>query len=86
MNNDLDSNFCRRDFLKTSPRTVAGLSVLSGISLPHVHAAGSDENADRFGSQVWHSTGTPQQISNSLRGETGGAGRLGRAGIPANGM
>jgi hypothetical protein len=43
MNNDLDSNLCRRDFLKTSTRTVAGLSVLSGISLPYVHAAGSDE-------------------------------------------
>lgn len=33
----------RRDFLKTTTRTAAGLSVLSGISIPYVHAAGSDE-------------------------------------------
>ena len=33
----------RREFLKTTTKTAAGLSVLSGISLPYVHAAGSDE-------------------------------------------
>lgn len=32
----------RRDFLKTTTKTVAGLSTLSGITLPAVHAAGSD--------------------------------------------
>ena len=31
----------RREFLKTSGR-VAGLSALAGVTLPHVHAAGSD--------------------------------------------
>ena len=34
----------RRDFLKTATKATAGLSVLSGITLPHVHAAGSDES------------------------------------------
>lgn len=29
----------RRDFLKTATQATAGLSVLSGISIPHVHAA-----------------------------------------------
>lgn len=33
----------RREFLKTTTKTAAGLSVLSGITLPYVHAAGSDE-------------------------------------------
>ncbi len=32
----------RRDFLKTTAKATAGLSVLSGITLPHVHAAGDD--------------------------------------------
>ncbi|HEY1083932.1 MAG TPA: twin-arginine translocation signal domain-containing protein, partial [Prosthecobacter sp.] len=32
----------RREFLKTTGKTVAGLSALSGITLPHVHAAGDD--------------------------------------------
>ena len=32
----------RREFLKTAGKTVAGLSTLSGITLPHVHAAGDD--------------------------------------------
>ncbi len=32
----------RRDFLKNSTKAVAGLSVLSGIQIPYVHAAGDD--------------------------------------------
>ncbi len=32
----------RRDFLKSSTKAVAGLSVLSGIQIPYVHAAGDD--------------------------------------------
>ena len=35
-------NSTRRDFLKTSTKTVAGISVLSGITLPYVHAAVDD--------------------------------------------
>lgn len=33
----------RREFLRTATKTVAGLSALSGVSIPYVHAAGSDE-------------------------------------------
>lgn len=36
------STTSRRDFLKSSSKAVVGLSTLSGIALPHVHAAGSD--------------------------------------------
>ncbi|TLD70553.1 Gfo/Idh/MocA family oxidoreductase [Phragmitibacter flavus] len=36
------SSSSRRDFLKTTTKTAAGLSVLSGITLPHVHAAVDD--------------------------------------------
>src|SRR6218665_4070971 len=32
----------RREFLKSSGKTAVGLSVLSGVTLPHVHAAGDD--------------------------------------------
>ena len=32
----------RRDFLKTTGKTVAGLSALSGIQIPYVHAQGDD--------------------------------------------
>lgn len=32
----------RREFVKTTVGTTAGLSVLSGISIPHVHAQGDD--------------------------------------------
>lgn len=45
MNNAFDpaAAASRREFLKTTTKTAAGLSVLSGISIPYVHAAGSDE-------------------------------------------
>ncbi|MEZ5386272.1 MAG: Gfo/Idh/MocA family oxidoreductase [Prosthecobacter sp.] len=43
MNNATPSVSSRRDFIKATTRTAAGLSVLSGISIPYVHAAGSDE-------------------------------------------
>lgn len=43
MNSPIVENASRRDFLKTATKATAGLSVLSGISLPYVHAAGSDE-------------------------------------------
>lgn len=33
----------RRDFLKSATKTAAGISALSGIAIPYVHAAGSDE-------------------------------------------
>ncbi|RBP39143.1 hypothetical protein DES53_110167 [Roseimicrobium gellanilyticum] len=33
----------RRDFLKTTTRTAAGVSVLSGITIPYVHASVNDE-------------------------------------------
>jgi len=34
----------RRDFLKTATRTTAGLSVLSGITLPYVHGQSNDDS------------------------------------------
>lgn len=43
MNSSIVENTSRRDFLKTATKATAGLSVLSGISIPYVHAAGSDE-------------------------------------------
>ena len=43
MNTPIVENASRREFLKTATKATAGLSVLSGISLPFVHAAGSDE-------------------------------------------
>ncbi|MBE7498266.1 MAG: Gfo/Idh/MocA family oxidoreductase [Verrucomicrobiaceae bacterium] len=43
MNSPIVENTSRRDFLKTATKATAGLSVLSGISIPYVHAAGSDE-------------------------------------------
>lgn len=44
MNSSPDSPLAssRRDFLKTTTKTTAGLSVLSGISIPYVHAAVDD--------------------------------------------
>src|SRR5437660_1474127 len=33
----------RREFMKTAGKAVAGISVLSGVSVPHVHAQGSDQ-------------------------------------------
>jgi predicted dehydrogenase len=43
MNSPIVENTSRRDFLKTATKATAGLSVLSGVSIPYVHAAGSDE-------------------------------------------
>ena len=34
----------RRDFLKTATRTTAGLSVLSGVTLPHVFGQSNDDS------------------------------------------
>jgi hypothetical protein len=42
MDNNLIISSSRRDFIKTAAKTTAGLSALSGISIPFVHAAGSD--------------------------------------------
>src|SRR6185295_8718142 len=33
----------RREFLKTTAEAVAGISVLAGVGVPHVHAQGSDQ-------------------------------------------
>ena len=41
MENTPETN-SRRDFLKSSTKAVAGLSVLSGIQIPYVHAANDD--------------------------------------------
>lgn len=41
-NNKLIIPSSRRDFIKTAAQTTAGLSVLSGMNIPFVHAAGSD--------------------------------------------
>ncbi|MEQ1751342.1 MAG: Gfo/Idh/MocA family oxidoreductase [Prosthecobacter sp.] len=41
MENTAETN-SRRDFLKSSTKAVAGLSVLSGIQIPYVHAANDD--------------------------------------------
>lgn len=38
----LQNTNTRRDFLKNATRATAGLSVLSGISIPYVHAQGDD--------------------------------------------
>lgn len=42
MNPTQPSTVSRRDFLKTTTKATAGLSVLSGVSVPFVHAAGDD--------------------------------------------
>lgn len=33
----------RRDFIKTTTKAAAGISALAGVTLPHVHAQGSDQ-------------------------------------------
>jgi cell division GTPase FtsZ len=43
MNPSSNQPASRREFLKTTGKTAAALSVLSGVTLPHVHAQGSDQ-------------------------------------------